>query len=267
MDSMLAAADQALSDKSPSEWEDVDDNAFAVRDQERGLNMDLMTYSMYALANKNPEALLDYNTLVSHANRTFQTFFQHFVSNGMSLSDGGLVYTKLGDTSYQQLGQPVDINGNPALTRKYPVPDTNRTIEVQVSNRTQILHLNPVATYTTAAILIWLITTTVVMACLQRKYLSSMVRDVQLIADVLILVAGSADFLALVQKHGVALKRNGNEKTMLGWFKGVDGQVRWGIEVIGDGGTAEWVDTPKQGWHILEKKRPLTTWLSRWRKN
>jgi len=53
---------------------------------------------------------------------------------------------------------------------------------------------------------------------------------------------------------------------MLGWFKGIDGQVRWGVEVVGNGGTVQWVDAPKQGWHSREKKR-AAKWLSRWRKH
>lgn len=246
MDAMFKASDPEVDSKRPRHWEPALDNAFVIRDREHGLNMDLMTYSMYALAAKDTQALLNYTTLTRHANRTFQTFFQYFVANGMSLSKGGLVYQSIDDRSLEGLGRPVDVNGIALPARQYPVPDTNHTTEAWVSNRIQILHMNPIATYLTLAILVWLIGTTAVVTCLQRRYMSGMVRDVRLIADVLVLLAGSNNFLSLMHEKGISLEQDKNVRTMLGWFKDRDGQTRWGIEVVGGTNAVEWVDASEK---------------------
>jgi len=264
MGSMLKAADSYFGGPlGTSPTEDPSDNAFVMRDPETGMNMDLMTYSMYSLANKNPRALLDYATLVTHANHTFQTFFQHFISNGLSLEQGGWGYQKIGDNSTQALGEPVTRDGRVLPRRKYKGLRTNRTVEALVSHRTQVLHMNAIATYLSVAIIIWLIGTTAVVSFLQRKYTGPLIRDVLLIADVLVLVAGSDHLLRLVEERGVALKNANDVKTMLAWFKDRDGEVRWGIEVVGGSDAAEWVDAPKTGWHAQGGSR--RGWIP-WRK-
>jgi hypothetical protein len=239
LDGLFGAYDRSTN--SPDT--DLKDNAFSIRDQKHGLNMDLMTYAMYALANKEPEALLNYTTLVTNANRTLQTFFQHFVRNKLSMTEGGMAFQKIGERM-EGLGQAVNENGTAINDRIYPVLNTDRTVEVSVSNRIRVLHMNPLATYLSVGIIIWLIATTSVISCLQRKYTSSMLRNVELLADVMVLVAGSDNFLELVQEKGLALKKNQNVMTKLGWFKGRDGQVRWGVEVVGGRNAVEWVDPP-----------------------
>ncbi|KAI4930189.1 hypothetical protein J4E85_004814 [Alternaria conjuncta] len=119
MGSMFKAADPNLGPKGTLFMESLRDNAFIMRDAETGMNMDLMTYSMYSLANKDPQALLDYATLVTHANHTFQTFFQHFISNGLSLEQGGWAYQKIGDNSTHALGEPVTLDGRVLPRRKF----------------------------------------------------------------------------------------------------------------------------------------------------
>jgi hypothetical protein len=260
MDSLFRASDPTVDTAFANYIEPSNDNAFVMRDRENGLNMDLMTYSMYALANKDPKALLDYDTLVTHADRTFQTFFQYFVRNSLSLTEGGLVYQKIDDESYKGLGRPVDVNGTALPSQQeYSVPTGKRTIDAWVSNRIQVLHLNPVATYLTVGILIWLIGTAAIMACLQRKYTGSMIRDVSLIADVLVLVAGSNNLLELICETGVELKKADDIKTMLGWFRDRSGEIRWGVEGVGGRDAVEWVDAPKTGWHV--KRSSTRRWL------
>ncbi|KAI4711764.1 hypothetical protein J4E89_003206 [Alternaria sp. Ai002NY15] len=119
MGSMFKAADPNLGPEGTLFMESLRDNAFIMRDAETGMNMDLMTYSMYSLANKDPQALLDYATLVTHANHTFQTFFQHFISNGLSLEQGGWGYQKIGDNSTHALGEPVTLDGRVLPRRKF----------------------------------------------------------------------------------------------------------------------------------------------------
>ncbi|KAF1830045.1 hypothetical protein BDW02DRAFT_573425 [Decorospora gaudefroyi] len=261
MNSMFHAAAPDRLDKA--DWEQTSDNAFVMRDHERGINMDFMTYSMYSLADKDPEALLDYATLVAHADHTFQTFFQHFVSNGLTLDEGGLVYQKIGDDSVDGLGTPISYNGSALPRHTYARLQTNRTAEAWVSNRIQVLHMNSIATYLSVAIIIWLVGTTAVITCLQRKYISAMIRDVHLIADVLVLIAGSDNFLRLVRERGMQLKKADDVSMMLGWFKDRDGEVRWGVEVVGGRDAVDWVDAPKTGWHV---RRPSNRRLLPWGK-
>ncbi|CAN9250628.1 unnamed protein product [Alternaria alternata] len=257
MGSMFRAADPTLGLRrfAGDVMEPLYDNSFVMRDREIGMNMDLMTYSMYSLAKKDPQALLDYATLVAHADQTFQTFFQHFISHGLSLDQGGLGYQRIGDNSTDMLGAPVTRDGRALPQREYVERNTNRTVEVLVSRRIQVLHLNSIATYLSVAIIIWLVGTTAVVSCLQRKYTNPMIRDVQLIADVLVLVAGSDQLMRLVEERGVGLKKANDVKAMLGWFKGRDGEGRWGIEVVGGSEAVEWVDAPKTGWHAQSCSR------------
>lgn len=222
------------------------DNAFDIRETNQGENMDLMTYSMYSLVKKDADALLNYTTLVTSANQTFQTFFRHFVNSKLSTSKGNWAYQEIGDQAFEKLSKPVIWDGMPPI-KQYSASETNRTVVVSVTNRVQVLHMNAAATYLSAAIVIWLIATATMITCIQRKYTSSMLRNVELLADVLVLVAGSENLLALVQEKGVELKRDGEIKTKLGWFKGSDGEVRWGVEVVGGRNPVQWVDAPKSG--------------------
>jgi len=93
--------------------------------------------------------------------------------------------------------------------------------------------MNPVATWLLIGILIWLTITTLILAAVQRLYLGPMIRNVESIANVLVLVAGSSKLLKLVRERGVEkLTNNRDTYTRLGWFTGEDGQKRWGIEVV-----------------------------------
>lgn len=226
--------------------EEQDANQYTIREPTTGMNMDLMTYSMFAIGNKDSQALLNYTTLTTSANRTFQTFFQHFVNEKLTMTDGSWVYSRIGDKSLEDLGKAVDENGTAIAERIYVRPDTNPTVTASVSERIQTLHMNLVATYLSAGLIIWLIATTAIVAWLQRRYTGSVLRNVELIADVLVLVAGSKNFLSLVQEKGLDLKRDTETKTMLGWFKDCDGEVRWGVEVVGGRNAVEWVSAPQK---------------------
>jgi hypothetical protein len=269
LDALLGLADRSHS-STVSYTESLDENAFVFRDPNNGINMDLMTYSMYTLANKDPEALLNFTTLAKHADRTFQAFFQHFVNSGLSPSKGGYAYQPINDNSIDSLGPAVDKNGTRIAEKNFPVLNTNRTIEASISHRIRVLHMNTTATYLSTAILIWLIFTTFVVTGLQRQYTRFMNRDVQLVADMLVLIAGSDNLLDLMEEKGVELKKSKDVKTMLGWFKDRSGEVRWGVEVVGGRNAVEWVDAPKQGFHVQTKtsgsKFNLLAWRP-WRAN
>lgn len=262
LDSLLGTADKQ---ESLSLYQRTDFKAFAFHDDKNGLSMDLMTYSMYLLAEKDPEALLNYTKLATYADRTFQTFFQHFVNSQLSLDKGGFAYQPIGDNSMETIGRPRS-NGTFIPRDSIPVSNTSRNITASVSHRIRVLHLNVTATYLSTAILIWLIFTTILVLCLQRRYTSFMNRDVQLIADMLLLIGGSDNLLELVAEKGVELKKNKDIKMMLGWFRDRDGQVRWGIEVVGGRNAVDWVDAPEQGFHVPVKNNGNSFRWRFWRK-
>lgn len=162
-----------------------------------------------------------------------------------------------------ELGSPITWNGTALPQRKYASQNTNRTTEGLISSRIQVLHMNAVATYLTVAMIVWLIGTTVVISFLHRKYTSTLVRDFQLIADVLVLVASSDNLLELLRERGFGIKKARDINTMLGWFKGRDGEVRWGIEVVGGRNAVEWVEAPKVGSLVVQKRAFRKAWLPR----
>lgn len=95
--------------------------------------------------------------------------------------------------------------------------------------------MNAVAVWLSLSLLMWLTITAMVVAALQRWYFGDLRRNVQSIADVMVLIAGSDRLLSLVQEIGVEELMKSDVKTRLGWFLGSDGRLRWGIEVAEDG--------------------------------
>jgi hypothetical protein len=107
--------------------------------------------------------------------------------------------------------------------------------------------MNQAATWISVIGLSWLLCTTTALLALHRRYLGTLVRDVESIADVLVLVARSESLLKLIHETNPKyFVKNQQVLTKLGWFRARDGQVRWGIEVVGDVGlgAVEWLDGP-----------------------
>lgn len=238
--------------------EDLNDNTYNIRDEMNGLNMDFMTYSMYTLAGKDPKALLDPTTFTTLAEKTYTTFFQHFVSKNLSVETGGWAYQKINASLPSGLGPVVDLVDDylPGTTASSyqdtdPVSTTNRTVSAQIAQRVELLTMNAVAVWLSIAIMIWLILTTIVVAILQRRYFGSLVRNVECLGDVLVLIAGSANFLQVVREieSGQLMAGTYEElRTRLGWFVDEDGGLRWGIEMeerYGDGPGVHWASEPE----------------------
>jgi hypothetical protein len=61
--------------------EDLGNEHFKFSDSVLGLNVDYMSYVTWNLANKDSAALLNATTLTETSERTFQIFFQHFVTS------------------------------------------------------------------------------------------------------------------------------------------------------------------------------------------
>jgi hypothetical protein len=81
-------------------------------------------------------------------------------------------------------------------------------------------------------ILIWVIITIIILASVQRKYYGGMMRNMECIADVLVLIAGSERLLAIIREKGVdTILKEDKILTRLGWFRDADGTMRWRIEL------------------------------------
>ncbi|KAI9929420.1 hypothetical protein MW887_000890 [Aspergillus wentii] len=234
--------------------ENLLENTYNFRDNSTGLNMDYMTYSMFSMANKSPDALLNSQTLDELSKKTFTTFFQHFVSNDISPKIGGWAYQPINASLPSDLAPAVDdIMGGKATAYQddlHPILHTKRTVSAVVSQRVELLHMNPAAVWLSIAILGWMMITTVIVAILQRQYLGNMLRNVGCLADVLVLVAGSDNLMRVmeaVRSGKFSASDYENIHTRLGWFIGGDGKTRWGIEVeerFMDGPQVTWV-SPK----------------------
>jgi hypothetical protein len=246
------------------ENEFVVEDTFKIRDSVQGLNLDLMSYAMYKLANQDPKALLNSTIMLQHAQTTFSTFFQHFASVNARPDAPFGAYQNIGDNS---LDEELAYNFSYRFPRHYDpyVPEnvyrklnTSRVVNGTVSTRIEFLRMNNVATWLSVVSLGWLICTSIIVIAVQRSFLSFLLRDIESLADVLVLVAGSENLLKLVRENDIkALTKNPKTMTKLGWFRGKDGKIRWGVEVVGDVGldAVEWVDGPDDvDWEALKRE-------------
>ncbi|KAJ5137520.1 hypothetical protein N7526_003753 [Penicillium atrosanguineum] len=250
--------------------EDLDDNSYNIRDEMNGLNMDFMTYSMYSMAGKDPKALLDPETFKTLAEKTFTTFFQHFVSTNVSLETGGWAYQKINASLPSSLGPGLELIGNYIPGTKasqyqdvmHPISHTNRTVAAHVAQRIELLQMNTVAVWLSIGIMGWLIITTAVVAVLQKRYFGSLVRNVECLGDVLVLIAGSANLLQVVREiQAGRLRPDDYEhlRTRLGWFVDEDGGLRWGIEMeesFAEGPGVNWISEAQ----FSKEKGGTRTW-------
>ncbi|KAJ5888389.1 hypothetical protein N7495_008430 [Penicillium taxi] len=249
--------------------EDLSDNSFNIRDKMNGLNMDFMTYAMYTMAGNNASSLLDPDIFTELAEKTFTTFFQHFVSKNLSMETGGWAYQKINASLPVDLGPAVEFStyydGLPGRTpSKYqdvthPISHTNRKVAAQVSQRVELLQMNAVAVWLSIGIMSWLILTAAVVAILQKRYFGKLVRNVECLGDVLVLIAGSVNFLEVVrgiEAGNLAPADYEHLLTRLGWFLDEEGELRWGIEMLNfRDGPGEWVSRPQ-----FRKKDKTNTW-------
>jgi hypothetical protein len=219
---------------------DLLDKVFNMRDNTTGLNLDFMSYAAYAQVGFDPTALLDPETLAKTSQKVFSTFFQHFVSNNMSRELGGFVYQPIGmnlSVNPPMKNMPTQYTPDGSVAPKFEdvVRHTNETTTATLSTPVEVLRMNPVAFWLAASILVWLIITTIILASVQRKYYGGMMRNVECIADMLVLIAGSERLLAVVREKGFDnILREDNILTRLGWFRDEDGTMRWRIELVED---------------------------------
>jgi hypothetical protein len=219
----LLTAPHIIDPQYPRTWlaynksiEDTDNERFNIRDRERGLNVDFMSYANWHLAGKDSAALVNTTTLFAHSEKTFQTFFKHFANTGTA-NLNGIPGNGYGNRpTYEDVLSPDNINGT-------------------FTTRFEVLTMNETATWISLVIIFLLIVIlSILIVSLQAVYPSScMQRHVECLADVLVMVAGSDELTRVVRERGVEGFEKSEEKTKLGWFRDRRGVIRWGVEVVG----------------------------------
>lgn len=232
--------------------ENLRDQAFNMRGP--GLNVDYMSYAMLSLANGSHGALLDPVVLERTAQRTFEVMFQHFVHGDLDMESGGNVYQSPSESL------PVDIDG-PTTTATTKAPGRRQedsgirpavddataatastaanisdTVRVDVRSEVEILRMSTTAAIVCMSILAYLIVTSVILVTATRRYNKLLPVEINSVADVAVLVAGSGRLLELARQRGLRhnrkLKSEPESLAKLGWFNGANGELRWGIELV-----------------------------------
>lgn len=218
----------------------LDDKVYNLRDNTTGVNLDFMSYAAYAEVGYDPQALLDPETLLKTSQKVFSAFFQHFVNNNITHKDGGWVYQPVGSHLKVEpplINMPTQRTPSGAVAPKFESisRNTNLTTAATLSTRVEVLSMNVVAFWISTSILIWLVVTITIFALVQRRQYSGMMRNIECVADVLVLVAGSERLLAVIKEKGIeTIIKEDRVLTRLGWFRDPDGTVRWRCELVED---------------------------------
>lgn len=225
--------------------ENLLDQAFNMRAP--GLNVDYMSYAMLSLANGSHEALLDPLVLESTAQRVFEVMFQHFAHSDLDMKSGGHVYQNPSETLPVDMDGPTTTATSKARDRRQQlqfstIPSTINptyvpdTVEVEVRREVEVLRMSTAAAIVCMSILAYLIVTSVILVTATRRYNKLLPSEIDSVADVAVLVAGSERLLELARQgalqHDRQLKSDPKSLAKLGWFNGADGELRWGIELV-----------------------------------
>ncbi|KAJ4529589.1 hypothetical protein HRR86_003382 [Exophiala dermatitidis] len=218
--------------------ENLDDKNFNFRLPPQGLNVDLMSYSMYQLAHGDMDVLMDPSQMEQLGQRVLATFFQHFISSNVSAS-GGWGFQQIGATLPGDLGNithdvlnPGDYQDqNTTLTS-----DTNAPAYVEIA--VEVLQMSPVAVYISMIILLILSLVTLLVYLVGYRHLRKLRYDFDDLASVISVVYDSTKLQRWVQDHPDPkdwTRRTADgqvPRVQLGPFPGSTGQEIWGIEVV-----------------------------------
>ena len=221
---------------------------YLIHDPVTGLDMDIMTYAVYKLADGNRTSLSDPSIFASLVDKVFQTLFQHFISENASLDAPSWGYEPVGAQT-EALGDRMIYDSSAGKMQKgasmqFFQSNPGSIVWIQGAKEVEELRMSPVAVWLTILVLSFLIVFIVTTAIVSRKYLKPLERNVECLADIIVLLARSEWFMKKVEEKGVdGLKEDDILRTRLGWFKTGNGETRWGIELVVHG--VEWVDKLK----------------------
>ncbi|KAI4864223.1 hypothetical protein F4820DRAFT_458947 [Hypoxylon rubiginosum] len=207
--------------------ENVEDQTFNIRDP--GLNVDLLTYSMLSLVENDHQALLDVETLKRTTQQTFATLFQHFVNNNVTPKNGGYAYQSINETFPDDIGLPREPQNN---TRPIEARVPPETVTLHISRPVELLQMSGPAAWICIILLAYLLITCVILTIAARQYNKLLPKQVNSIADVAVLLAGSDKLLAIARETSIdIIKYDAASTSKLGWFQDGNGAVRWGVEL------------------------------------
>ncbi|KAK5559571.1 hypothetical protein LTR46_002613 [Exophiala xenobiotica] len=217
--------------------EDLDDKNFNFRLEQQGLNTDLMSYSMYQLANGDIDVLMDPTQMEQLGQTVFSTFFQHFVSANVT-TEGGWGFQKIGATLPAYLA-PLS-NGTQPDANTSLTSDTNAHVHVEIA--VEVLQMSPVAVYLSLVILLVLMLVTLFVYSVGYRRFRKLRHDFDNLASVVSVICDSERLRAWVNEHPDpetwterARARGGQVPLVrLGMFMGSDGVERWGIAIVED---------------------------------
>lgn len=220
--------------------EDLDDKNFNFRRPEQGLNTDLMSYSMYELAGRDLESLMDPAQMIEVGQKVFSTFFQHFVSSNGSAS-GGWAFQEVGATLPPNLG-PVLNSSTASGLADYQTQNTTLTSDptapVHVDISVEILEMAPVAVYLTLSILLVLAIITIVITLMAYPHFKLLHQNFDNLGSVVAVVYASEKLQQWIRAHpGPAQWREKGVQgqrlfVRLGRYVGLGGIETWGIDVV-----------------------------------
>ena len=254
-DALLHAADLSVfwpggrSEAGDSWTEDLSDTNFNFRLRDQGLNVDLMSYSMYSLAGGDLATLTDSTQMQVLGSRIFSTFFQHFVS--YNTTNGGWAYQPINSTLPSNLGTIAGSSYQDTNTTLTPLSDMTTTAHIDIA--VEVLRMSPVAVYISLVILFILMCITIFIYAAGYKHFKNLRHDFDDLASVIAVVYESEKLREWVRENpGVGewrrkRKEAGTPRVRLGVFRGGDGEERWGVELstMRTRGRDDVVDTTK----------------------
>jgi hypothetical protein len=180
-----------------------------------------MSYVSYKRSRQsNPEALIDQETLFKQSKATFSLFFKHFVNSGISSDTGGWASQKFGSrlvvephmeayyttTIQDAINIPLRShsflpNGDVAPQfEDVPPHGINQNGTATLTTSVETLSLNKKAFWVATGVLVSLTCIIIIFISLNQSYSGLIIRNVECIADIIVLIAASERLLALVQE-------------------------------------------------------------------
>lgn len=235
LSALLDAADVGDLVGAPSTYgEDLENTSeltFTIRSP--GLNLDYMSYSMLSQVDGDRNVLLDPERLNEVANLVFSTYFQHYVSSNLSMTEGGWAYSPINETIPDDLAaikSDVDtrISHSPTQSVFYGNQSTSLHFTVSV----EILQMSKSALWVSLGVFCSLLIILAVVFLRSSKMFRGLLRDIETPAEIAILVIQSRWLSKMDQQDHQGHQAGESPcEVQLGWHKSPEGRDIWGFEM------------------------------------
>jgi hypothetical protein len=174
---------------------DIVNNVLNIKNNLTGLNLDFMSYASYVRSQGDAGSLIDQDALLRHTQATFLLFFQHYVSSNVSLETGGSAYQPIGANLDDLRGpaestlRQINPGGKVAVNfQDLPPQNTERLVNATITTRVETPDMSHNAFLVCLVIPCWLVITVIIVAWLHRWTFKELNRNVESIADTLVLI-------------------------------------------------------------------------------